>query len=268
MKDLWYVVNSVKADIQQDGPARDLTFLKWAVDGFKDMAFANVIRQSIMTDRFMVIHDLKTGEKYINLPDGYLDYYKISICYRGYIINLDANDNICIAPPKLNCCGREMQEAIDAEVDTWTSADDFAVFQNSSYYWDYFPYWKNGQFVAGMYGRGEGGYRAGYKVDFQNRRIVFDNYLKADEVIIEYKTNGINDRGNAIVPDGCEDAIIAFVHWKRCLHSKDPNEHQDFKEFKRMYQRQVKRVNARAMAMTIVEILDIYRSSIHQGPKR
>lgn len=51
-----------------------------------------------------------------------------------------------------------------------------------------------------VYGRGEGGYRAGYKIDFENRQIVFDQYLKATEIILEYKTQGIDDKGNAIVP--------------------------------------------------------------------
>ncbi len=266
-KDLWYVVNSVKMDCGLDGAQHDLRFLKWAVDGVKDMALANVISNASKTERMPVVVDENTGQRFVNLPDNFVDYLKISVCYQGYIVNLDANDNICIAPPKLNCCGQEMVDKIDDEIRNW-SADNQAVLANSSYYWDYFPYWKNGQFVAGMYGRGEGGYRAGYKIDWNNRQIVLDRYLKATEIIVEYKTNGMDDRGNAIIPEGVEDAVIAFVHWKRCLYSKDNNEHSNYKEHKRMYQRQVKRVNARKMAMTVVEILDIYRASIHQGVKR
>lgn len=268
MKDLWYIVNSVKQDLGIDSNNHDLRFLKWTIDGYKDLALANVMRSAIKTARLPVIVDEMSGQRKVNLPDDYVDYYKIAICYRGYIINLDANDNICIAPPKLNCCGQEMVDAIDSQVDSWTSADDFAMFQNSNYYWDYFPYWKNGQFVAGMYGRGEGGYRAGYKIDFENRQIVFDQYLKATEIILEYKTQGIDDKGNAIVPEGCEGALIAFVHWKRSMFSKDQQEHRDYAEWRKRYQREVKRLNARIMAMSVVEILDIYRNSIHQGPKR
>lgn len=265
IKDLWYIVNMVKMDLGIDSNAHDIRFLKWAVDGYKSLALGNVMKSSIKTERFDVIHNLDTGERYINMPDDFVDYYKIFICIRGYIINLDANDNICIAPPKLNCCGQELADAIDQDVNKCQLYDGYN-WQGT--YWDYFPYWKNGQFVAGMYGRGEGGYRAGYKMDWENRRIVFDKFLKHDEVIIEFKTNGIKSNGNAIVPEGYEQAITDYVHWKRCMFSKDAGEHRDYEEHRKQFQRGVKRLIARSMAMTVVEILDIYRNSIYQAPKR
>lgn len=266
IKDLWYLVNSVKFDIGLDSNSHDVKFLKWAVDGYKELGLANMMPNSIMTIRVPVIR--QAGQIFVNMPSDYIDYYKIAICYRGYIINLDANSMICTAPPKLNCCGQELADSLDSMVDSWTSADDFALYQNSNYYWDYFPYWKNGQFVAGMYGRGEGGYRAGYKVVEQDRKIYFDGYLKADEIILEYKSNGIQDKGNAIVTDNFVDALRYYIHWQRCLFSKDPYEHRDYDQFRKRFQRAVKRIVARKMAMTVVEILDIYRASIHQAPKR
>jgi len=271
IKDLWYIVNSIKQDLGIDSNNHDVQLLKWATWGFKDLGLANVMQgSSIMTDRIPVITHPITKEKYINMPEGFMDYYKISICYRGYIVNLNANDNICIAPPKLNCCGEELAQQIDQQADKWDEEQGGNLVNSGAWYgyWSYFPYFKNGQFVAGMYGRGEGGYVAGFKLDWQTRRIVFDRYLKHDEIILEWKFNGISERGNAIVPDGYEGALTEYVHWKRALYSKDPYEHRDFPEHKRQYQRQVKRLIARKMAMTIVEVLDIYRSSIHQAVKR
>jgi hypothetical protein len=266
IRDAWYIVSSVKQDLGIDTNQFDLKFLKWTLDMYKEMASANVIRHgSFMTSRIPVVTDPITGDKRAQLPDGFLDYYKISICYRGYIVNLYANDNICIAQPQRDCCGAELAEAIDTEVDSYTG---FPAVYSYAQTWNFFPYFKNGQFVAGMYGKGEGGYNAGFRIDYEHNEIVFDRYLKHDEVILEWKSEGINDKGNIIVPNGTEKVLAYGVHWQRCMFANNKAEKADEPMFRRRYQRGVKQVIARIQAMTIVEILDIYRNSIQQTPKR
>lgn len=272
IRDLWYVVSSVKMDLEIDTNQFDLKFYKWAVDMYKEMANANVIRMNnFKCERLPAILDPISGQRYVELPDDYVDYYKIAICMCGYIVNLDANDLICLAPPKLNCCGEQLAEQMDCIVraceTNGTGQASFPVAFSYDQTWDYFPYFKNGQFVAGMYGRGEGGYRAGYRIDYQHRRIVFDKYLKHDEIILEYKSEGL-ENGTAIVPAGVEKTLAYGVHWQRCMFSKVKEEKADRESFRRRYQRGLKQCIARVMAMSIVEILDIYRSSIMQAPKR
>lgn len=271
IRDLWYVVNSVKMDLEIDTNQFDLKFYKWAVDMYKEMCAANVIRNNFKTVRLPALLDTMSGQRYAELPDDFIDYYKIGICMCGYIINLDANDLICLAPPKLDCCGEALAEQMNSIVGACESngTGQYAFPAAFSYdqTWDYFPYFKNGQFVAGMYGRGEGGYRAGYRIDFENRRIVFDKYLTHDEVILEYKSEGINN-GNAIVPAGVEKTLAYGVHWQRCMFSNKKEEKADRDSFRKRYQRGLKQCMARIMAMSVVEILDIYRASIHQAPKR
>lgn len=248
-RDLWYVVNSVKIDIDLTSTTHDLKFYKWAVDAFRRLNMANIL--STQKTVKLTLDDYNA----VLLPDDYVDYMKIGACVGGYIVNFDANENICLkrdAP--CNC-------------DTIVSA-----LSNTTnlYYdeWMYLPYFHNGQFVAGLFGKGEGFYGGGYRIDHELRKIQFDDYVTVDDIILEYESSGGIENGNAYIPEYAVDAMRQYVHWQRCKFSRDPDEHADVERMRRDFKVAATQALRKVAGMTPNEILSIVRSSFHQMPKR
>jgi len=260
--DLWYIVASCKADLDLDSTKHDLRFLKWAIDGFRDLNESGVLE----TYKSVRLTVNKNGT--VDLPDDYEDYTKVGLCEHGYIINFVANDTICLVPPKVDCCLDAVKEAERCCRDGNFGAGGYL---NDGWYgnqWYYLPSFHNGQFTAGIYGLGAGFYNAGFRVNDADRTIQFDKFLCAKEIILEYRSNGGIDKGNAYIPDFAIKALRHYVHWQRCMFSRDPLEKRDTEMHRFRYQRNLKRIVAQINALTASELLDIVRSSFHQAAKR
>lgn len=259
--DLVYTVASVKADLGINDTRRDLQFQKWAIDAFRDLNSFGVLPTTI-TGRFKMNED-----RTVDLPADFLDYNKIGLCVGHRIINFTANESLCLAPPALNCCGETIDQAISAIRDplSWPALGEWL---NTN--WFYLPNFHNGQFVAGMYGQGDGFNMGNFRVNLERRQIQFDRFISPDiqEIVMEYKSSGGLETGNAYIPQDVSEAITHYIHWKRCLFSKIPAEKVDEPRHRKYYTHNVKRIAARVNAMTASEILDIVRSSIFQTPKR
>lgn len=309
IKDKWYVVASVKADLEIDNTTHDFKFSKWAMDGFKELAFANIEHRGFKTCRLPIFYDPHTWTQRVNLPDDFIDYYKISLWFNGKLINLDANDEIDMSSPVLDCCGDELNQKFwgnlnqccteqapcppanapcaGAIVPTYQNCDVVGLNGgnwgpgNTGYWgwWGYAPFWSNGQFVAGMYGRGAHRYRGGYRIDWEKRQIVIEECLVANgkicEINLEYKTNGLGD-GNFVINDGVENCLRYYVHWQRKMFEMDTKQARMVgradmamvNEYKKRFQREAKRCLIRVASFTVQEMLAIHRSSIRQTPKR
>ena len=263
--DLWYIVASVKADIDQVDTKHDVKFMKWAIDGFRDMNEAGVL-PCYKSVRLPI-----NADGTVDWPDDYEDYSKIGLCVNGRIINFTLNQSLCLAPPNTDCCGQTLPD-LSAVV----YSPDFVPPMASGYWnwqWYYLPSFHNGQFVAGMFGVGEGFSIGQFAVDAANRRFKLNfeavaKFATQHEIVLEYKSNGGIDEGNAYIPEFAIKALRSYVHWQRCLFSKNPADNQFMETHRRRYQRNIKRIVAQVNGMTTTQILDIIRASIYQMPKR
>src|ERR1035437_134501 len=48
-KDLWHIVDSVKANYNITAGTHDKQFFKWAMDVYRDMSLANVMKEAVRT---------------------------------------------------------------------------------------------------------------------------------------------------------------------------------------------------------------------------
>jgi hypothetical protein len=193
-----------------------MKFFQWATNGYREMNKANVIQSTIKS----VNLPLNEFNEAI-LPGDYYDYIKIGLCCHGYIVNFDKNDSICLER-KAPCC----IEDIKCCMDTVNNGNAYLWFFGNSWQWGYMPYQHNGQFTAGYYGRGEGFYHGGYRIDAEKGVIKFDKCVRAEHVVLEYQSSGGIEQGNAFVPDMCIEALRHYVQWQRCMFSRDPAERQ------------------------------------------
>lgn len=261
--DLWYIVNSAKQDIQAKGTSNDLLFLKWAIDGFRELNNYNLVLPS---GRSVKLELDENNEVY--LPDDFVDYYKIGLCVGGYIINFDLNETICLERGG-PCPCEEIEQTLR------TGYCDTNNFWRTGC--QYLGYVENGQYVAGVYGQGAGFYRGGYRIDWEMRKIKFDRFVSATHIILEYKSDGgIGEYGNAFIPEILIRPLTAFVHRQRCTFASE-NATNKFKsqmmvsqaiKFGERYVNGVKAAAAKMYGMTVDEMLATWRASIKQTPKR
>jgi len=261
--DLHYIVSSVMADLGEKDNSKFKQLLKWAIDGYRRLNLAGSFDTTIKTVRLPM-----SSSNTIDIPLDYVDYIKIGVCINGYLCNFDHHPSLCIdeAKYKKNACGDE--EVINT-LDNFSKGN---VTPSNFINWGYTPHFHNGQHVAGYYGLGEGFSGRGYKMDLKNRKIHFSSYVEVDEVILEYKTKGIDSTGNAIIPETAIPVLNAFVHWKRNSFEVSKRTNRvDLNQamyWKNEFQREFKGMTRRENAMTKDEWLTVIRSSIHQLPKR
>lgn len=257
-KSAWYIVQQCMADIDMQNQKHALKFFQWTLNGFRELNKANLVQNAVKST--VLILD-ENNEAF--LPADYYDYVKVGICINGYLINYDYNDTICLDRRKTCCEAEEIQCTIN---NVWGGTANW--WWGNDWQWGYMPYQHNGQFTAGYYGRGEGFYHGGYRIDHEKGKIVFDRFVKCEHVVLEYVSSGGIESGNVFIPDILIEPLRMYVHWQRCLFSFQQFERSQSEEFRRRYQREVKRVVAKINGLTSQDILSIFRSSIMQLPKR
>ncbi len=259
-KSLWYVTEQVAADIDMANSKHFMKFFQWCIRGFVEMNKANVIPTTIKSATlFLNEHH----EAY--LPADYYDFIKVGVCCHGYLINFDRNDSICLerrdpcTDKEISCCfGENLNNA--GNVNLW--------FWGNGWQWGYMPYQHNGQFTAGYYGRGEGFYHGGYRIDREKGIIKFDRCVRAEHVVLEYQSSGGVESGNAWITDDCIEALRHYVHWQRCMFAFDKAERVNMDYHRKRYQREVRRLVAKQNSVTSADFVALFRASISQLPKR
>jgi hypothetical protein len=90
-----------------------------------------------------------------------------------------------------------------------------------------FALWGWGSFYGGVFnysavnfGIGPGVYRGGYRINKELNTIQFDSCFNCHKIILEYKTNGFDGSGDAVVPIDCINALNSYIHWQRNLHGQ------------------------------------------------
>lgn len=256
-KDLWYIVSQVKLRFEFTSSKHDLALLQYTIDGYKHLRRSKVIVNSAKSERFPI-----DAHRRMYFPPDFVDYYKIGLCINGYIINLTLNETICLAPPVTNCCG--VEELANTQ-DRCARGDVDGLYSG----WWWLPSYSVGlQFVAGMYGRGEGVYNGGYRINRAGGYIQFDNCVRANEIVMEYESTGGVESGVAYVPDQAAEALSLYVQWKAAFNSKNRELRSMYPAYKREFQFELRRCQVDLDSISPSEFLDIMRSGIMQLPKR
>lgn len=265
---LSYCVNSVLADLDETSKRHYQKFLHYAIQGYRRLNLGNLVETSIKTAKL----DIDTNTKTACLPNDYVQFLKVGYSCGGTIINLDYNASLmnqlsdaiypdaCECQDMLNQC---QQLAMSGELQTGYGYPNLPWLNS---YWYYSPYYHSGQYVSGYYGLGAGRMRNSYNINKEKWEIQFDSYIKADYVIMEYISNGV-DCGDAYIEESLIPAITAYIHWKAILH--DPTKNRlEARMFEDMWKRESRGVIARKAALTSWDWTQTWRRSINALPKR
>lgn len=163
-----------------------------------------------------VVYKRMSDAKTVDLPADFVDYTKIGVPINGKIRVLTNKEEILL--PRKFADGQEVGNTDAATV------DEGAVF--------FVDHFRNGQFIAGMYGMPGGIDTAYYRIDWERRQIVFGGTIASGEVVIEYISSGVKTSGSTLIPREAVAALRSYVFWQMIdLDSKVPmNEKQRRKQ--------------------------------------
>lgn len=261
--DLKYIVSNV---LLKPGVLDEKAYpylLKHAINGYRKLNLHNVIKITTQTKRIVVDPNTNIA----NLPPDYLDWFKVAAIYRYWngscyverIVNLDYNPNILgVDPAACTCeCTTENFNAV--------AQSDPAAYGFLGTWFYTMPRYNNGQYTAGVYGAGSNIFRGAFVIDDKTQQIRIGSFVcGVTELLLEYKSTGISDEGNAVVPQGAIPALLAFVEWQSYLEKK---ELQMAREYQNIFRAEAASLNLRNNALTEKEFYTIMRQSVKQSPK-
>lgn len=259
--DLNYIVKNVLAKVNKPEKNLYMRLLQFANNGFRRLNLADGMPVTMKTETLPVDQATNTAI----LPNDYLDYYKIGLCINGVLVNFDMNDSLCLgsaAPASVCACSIDEIASNIAQCCNG-SGGGFEAF--GTWYYPYYSYYHNGQFVAGAYGVGAGYRHGGYKINIPANTIQFDSCVTAPEIVLEYKSSGLTGDGNAIIEQTAIPALTAFVQMEYNEAIKDARWAQ---YYRRIWVSESAAMFKRKNALTYNEWLSLFRSMTFQIPKR
>jgi hypothetical protein len=180
------------------------------------------------------------------------------------------NDSLCLdssSPESVCACSAE---EISRSIDNCAcSGSDLGFIGANStlgtWYYPYYSYWHNGQFVGGAYGVGAGYRHGGYKINIPANKIQFDSCVTASEIVLEYKSSGLTGDGNAIIEQTAIPALTAYVQMEYNESIKDKYWAD---KYRRAFVSESAAMFKRENALSYSEWLSLFRALTYSTPKR
>lgn len=198
-----------------------------------------------------VVYLRMSDAKTVDLPADYVDYRKIGIPINGKLRVLTHNESILL--PRTFEDG-EYVGNIGDNVDT----------RYSIYFADHF---RNGQFVAGLYGVPGGSDYGYYRIDEEKRQIIFSGEIPRGEVVLEYVSSGVKLQGSTVIPRETLKTLQNYAFWQLIEHdSKVPMNEKERK--KQQYEEALEELRFFQTSFTKDEYLRHVYKHTYQSIKR
>lgn len=191
-----YIVMSVLNRIQDYSMKQYLRLCQIAIEGFSEEFALFHIGNSLE-----VVYLHMSAAKSVALPADFIDYTKIGVPINGKLQVLTKHDNLLL-PRIFDDTGEEVGNM---------DAGDEEGISNAIFFSDHF---RNGQFIGGLYGLPGGIDQAYYRVDMENRQIVFSGSTPRSEIVLEYISTGLKPDGSSLIPREVVAPLRAYVLWQ------------------------------------------------------
>ena len=228
--------------------------LQIAISGLKDLNMD--VKGTVKVHRM----EIDTASFIAYLPNDYLQYKKIFICYGGQQLALGLNDNMC--PVSYDECGN-MQ--VESSEDTPTNGSDGMFYPFSTNV----PVNSDGQFTGRQYGVTGGNNGIGYyKVYPKEGYIAFQNVTMAfDEVIMEYLADVDQVDGTTYVNPNDVEALKAWMWWKYIQRTANKTNNYDKEDARLTYGREKGKARKRHHSFNVNELMMAVRSGYRSSPQ-
>jgi hypothetical protein len=190
-----YVVMSVLNRMQDYSLKNYKRLVQIAIEGFTELSLWHL-------NSVEVVYLHMSTAKTVQLPSDYVDYNKIGIPINGQLRVITRKD--CILLPRVFDdtqvpVGNNTPSNIDQSLTGVVFFDD---------------HWKGGQFIGGLFGMPGGIDSAYYRIDRENRQIVFSGDVPRSEIVLEYVSSGVKESGGTMIPREAVPALRTYVEWQ------------------------------------------------------
>lgn len=276
--DLDYIVRNVIADRSETTMHNYHQYLQFAALGFINLNLYKL-------DSFKVAYLPVNKNMTVDLPTDYVSYNLIGICDRnGRTITLGLDKRMCL-PRKTDLCGNILSSSEQALGKVTCTGDDTCGCSscqlNGLFTFGFFfvPHFRGGQYVGERYGQG-GGFAPGYfRIDKEMNQIVLNTRLCAEcatnnsgpvvleEIVLEYKSSGVDADGGALVPIEALLPLRAWVHLQ--IEQNNPKIAESKVQRRQdTYNLEYFKLSKWLGSFTASELKDVFYRSFKMGPKR
>jgi hypothetical protein len=244
-----YIVMSVLNRLQDYSLKNYKRFAQIAIECFsEDMA---LFHTGVGNE---VIYTHMNAAKVINLPADFIEWVRVGIPINGKFRVITKHDSILL--PRL-------YDDTGATVGN-TDADETEGAENCIFFSDHF---RNGQFIGGLYGL-PGGIDTNYfRVDYENRQMVFSGDATRSEVVLEYFSTGLKADGSSLIPRQCVAPIRNYILWQM-VENDSRVAYAEKERKKREYEEAIAALRSFELTFTKDEYLRMIYSTARQSPRR
>lgn len=261
-KNIDYVIQGCLTDIGDFSTTRYTQFLHWGLEAYREL---NLYDYPSIKVAYLQLNENFT----VNLPDDYVYYTSVGVCVGGTVITLGLVDNLCL-PRREDECGEPLsvlQMSVSGEDTTFLDGTTGIFYPDAGFNWFYSPHFRGGQYVGEQFGVGGGFALAYYRVDLEKRQIAFSSSLPANEVVLEYKSTGINMDGSATIPVQAVQVLKQYIHWCRIRYDNRTPQSAKMNAYD-LYQDYITKFRALELSFTMDEYLDAAYSTFTMIGKR
>lgn len=254
-KPIMYIVHSVATDLRETNTNNYPYYLKFALDCYRELNLFTL--PSIKTVN-LTFSDAFT----VDLPDDYVNYTAIGVRIGRHIYLLGRDDKLVLN--RSDECPTPIEEVLQAP-DRFAQLFPYGYFFSGAF--------RNGQYVGEQYAYGGGWNSKGYyRVDLEKHQIQFSNIIPKTEIILEYKSTGMDCDGSVEIPYEAISAMTAFVHWKRIQYDESIKNARfkalEMSDRERQWKIEFGKLRHYRLMFTVQEFMDSKYRTIKSTPKR
>jgi len=241
-----YIVMSILNRMNDYSMKNYKRLVQIAIEGFGELALWHM-------NSLEVVYLYMNAAKAVNLPADYVDFLKIGVPVNGKLRVLTQHDQILLP--------REFPDGKDVGN---TDADDIVDAASLVFFSDHF---RGGQYVGGLFGMPGGVDSAYFRIDRENRQIVFSGTVDRSEIVLEYISTGIKTDGSSLIPREAVPALRTYIQWN--MIESDPRVAANEKERKkRNHEEEVEALRSFQSIFTSDQYKRMLWRTSRQSPKR
>ena len=253
-----YVVMSVLNRLQDYSMRSYLRLTQICIEGIIELNLFHT------NEGIEVVYLHMSSAKTCQLPADFIDYRKIGFPINGKLRVITKHDNLLLPRTFYGSVIDGVFTPDSGEV-VGNADEGNDIGTTSGIY--FYPHYRDGAYVGGLYGLPGGIDTAYYRIDKENRQIVFSGSTTRSEIVLEYISSGLKQDGSSLIPRECVAALRTYILWMK--DENDPRVAYNAKErLKREHEETIEALRSFENAFTKDEYLRMIYSTTHQSVKR
>jgi len=253
-----YVVMSVLNRMNTYDMKQYLRLMQIGIEGITELNLFHT-KESIE-----VVYLHMSTAKTVQLPADYIDYRKIGFPDSGKLRVITKHDKLLLPRTYYGSIIDDVfVEDTGDEVGNADAGNEIGT--TSGVY--FIPHYHNGAFVGALYGLPGGIDTAYYRIDIEERQIIFSGSTPRSEIVLEYISTGQKSDGSSLIPREVVPALRTYILWQK--DENDPRIAYNAKErLKTEHEEAVAALRSFNNSFTADEYLRMVWGSSIQSPKR